>query len=89
MGKTHHETMISRHRQVREARRSTSQTRSEDFGVGVTTAWDCHQQMVGFFAEVLGCPDDELPALVAGKVCLVDRMLCRRRGRCTPGAFAR
>lgn len=56
-------------------RNATYQDLSEDFGVGRSTAWNYHQEMVGFLADALGCADDELPTLVAGRVCLVDGTL--------------
>jgi hypothetical protein len=48
---------------------------SEDFNIGCTTAWDYHQPMVAFLADVLGCPDADLSGLVAGKICVVDGAL--------------
>lgn len=57
-------------------RNATYQDLHEDFGIGLATAWDYHQKMVCFLAEVLGCPDEDgLAALVAGRVCLIDGAL--------------
>ncbi len=57
-------------------RNATYQDLHEDFGVGKTTAWDYHQQMVAFLADVLGAADHaELSVLVAGRVCLIDATL--------------
>ncbi len=56
-------------------RNSTYGELGEDVGVVASTAWEYVQLMTGFLAEVLGCGLEELPALVAGKVCLVDNTL--------------
>lgn len=57
-------------------RNATYQDLHEDFGVGKTTAWDYHQTMVAFLAEVLGAADQaDLSALVAGRVGLIDGTL--------------
>ncbi|MEX5712531.1 transposase family protein, partial [Parafrankia sp. FMc6] len=57
-------------------RNATYNDLSEDFGVSVATAWDYHQKMVAFLAEVLGCADEAgLSLLVEGTVCLVDGTL--------------
>jgi hypothetical protein len=57
-------------------RNATYNDLSEDFGIGVTTAWSYHQKMVAFLADVLGCSDEQtLSMLVAGTVCLVDGSL--------------
>src|SRR5260370_27127937 len=56
-------------------RNSTYNDLHEDFGIGCTTAWDYHPQMVGFLAETLGCTDDDLPDLLASKICLIDGTL--------------
>lgn len=57
-------------------RNATYQDLHEDFGVGKTTAWDYHQQMVAFLADVLGVGDEaSLASLVEGRVCLVDGTL--------------
>ena len=57
-------------------RNATYQDLHEDFGIGKTTAWDYHQKIVNFLAEVLGAEgEDSLSALVAGRVCLVDGTL--------------
>jgi DDE superfamily endonuclease/Helix-turn-helix of DDE superfamily endonuclease len=46
-----------------------------DFGVSASTAWEYAQVLVGFLADLLGCPPDGLAGLVAGKVCLIDGSL--------------
>lgn len=57
-------------------RNATYQDLHEDVGIGRTTAWDYHQLMVAFLAEVLGAGDeDSLSALVTGRVCLIDGTL--------------
>jgi hypothetical protein len=57
-------------------RNATYNDLSEDFGIGVTTAWNYHQKMVAFLADVLGCDDEaSLSMLVEGTVCLVDGTL--------------
>lgn len=57
-------------------RNATYQDLHEDFGVGKTTAWAYHQQMVAFLADVLDAGDHaELSVLVAGRVCLIDGTL--------------
>jgi len=61
-------------------RNATYQDLHEDFGIGRTTAWDYHQEMVGFLAREFGYPDDDdreelLAMLLEGKVCLVDGTL--------------
>jgi hypothetical protein len=57
-------------------RNATYNDLAEDFGIGVTTAWNYYQRMVAFLADTLGCGDEEsLSALVEGTVCLVDGTL--------------
>jgi DDE superfamily endonuclease/Helix-turn-helix of DDE superfamily endonuclease len=57
-------------------RNATYNDLAEDFGIGVTTAWNYHQTMVAFLADVLGCTDEDgLSLLVEGTVCLVDGTL--------------
>jgi len=56
-------------------RNATYQDLHEDFAIANSTAWEYHQLMVAFLAEVLGTPDEELPALLEGKICLVDGTL--------------
>jgi hypothetical protein len=56
-------------------RNATYQDLHEDFGVANSTAWDYHQQMVAFLADTLGTSDEDLPALLDGKICLVDGTL--------------
>lgn len=57
-------------------RNATYNDLSEDFGISVATAWEYHQEMVAFLADVLGCPDKEgLSLLVEGTICLVDGTL--------------
>jgi hypothetical protein len=56
-------------------RNATYNDLSEDFGLADSTAWDYHQLLVAFLADVLGCPDEDLPELVKGKVCLIDGSL--------------
>lgn len=57
-------------------RNATYQDLHEDFGIGTTTAWDYHQQMVVVLADVLGAADEAgLSRLVEGKVCLIDGTL--------------
>jgi len=57
-------------------RNATYNDLSEDFGIGVTTAWNYHQKMVAFLVNVLECGDEKgLSVLVEGTVCLVDGSL--------------
>jgi DDE superfamily endonuclease len=56
-------------------RNATYNDLHEDFAIGTTTAWDYHQVMVAFVAEVLGTTDDELPALLSGRIFLIDGTL--------------
>lgn len=57
-------------------RNATYQDLHEDFDIGKTTAWDYHQDMVAFLAEVLGTDaQGSLALLLEGKVCLVDGTL--------------
>ena len=61
---------------VRLRRNNTYEELGEDFGVTRQTAWNNIQVIVGFLADVLGCDTQEdLPALLAGKICLVDGSL--------------
>lgn len=61
---------------VRLRRNNTYQELGEDFGVTRQTAWNNVEVIVGFLADVLGCDTQEdLPALLAGKICLVDGSL--------------
>lgn len=56
-------------------RNATYNDLSEDFGVGATTAWDYHQSIVAFLADVLATTDADLPALLTGRVFLIDGTL--------------
>jgi hypothetical protein len=63
-------------------RNATYQDLHEDFDIGLTTAWDYHQDMVDFLARTFGYPDEDekereelLALLLEGKVCLVDGTL--------------
>ena len=57
-------------------RTATYQDLHADVGIGKTTAWDYHQKIVNFLAEVLDAEgEDSLSALVAGRVCLVEGTL--------------
>ena len=56
-------------------RNATYHDLHEDFAVATTTAWDYHQQMVAFLADVLGTPGVELPALLTGRIFLIDGTL--------------
>lgn len=61
---------------VRLRRNNTYQDLGEDFGVTHQTAWNNVQPIVAFLADVLDCDEQEdLSALVEGKVCLVDGSL--------------
>lgn len=56
-------------------RNATYNDLHEDFGVAASTAWTHHQTIVAFLAATLGTTDDELPALLTGKIVLVDGTL--------------
>lgn len=56
-------------------RNATYNDLHEDFAIGLTTAWEYHQQMVAFLADALGTTDEDLPALLEGKICLIDGTL--------------
>ena len=56
-------------------RNATYNDLHEDFAVGVTTAWDYHQEMVGFLADVLASTEEELPTLLTGRIFLIDGTL--------------
>lgn len=75
-------------------RNATYNDLREDFAIGTTTAWDYHQVMVGFLAEVLGSTDDELPGLLSGRIFLIDGTLVptfnwRHRGDLLSGKHRR
>jgi DDE superfamily endonuclease len=56
-------------------RNATYQDLHEDYGIANSTAWGYHQQMVTFLADALGTSHEDLPALLDGKICLVDGTL--------------
>jgi hypothetical protein len=56
-------------------RNATYNDLSEDFGVGATTAWDYHQSIVAFLADALATTDADLPALLTGRIFLIDGTL--------------
>lgn len=56
-------------------RNATYNDLGEDFDLADSTAWEYHQLIVVFLAEVFGVTDDELPELLSGKVCLIDGSL--------------
>jgi DDE superfamily endonuclease len=56
-------------------RNATYNDLHEDFAIGTTTAWEYHQRMVAFLAEVLGSTDADLPALLTGRIFLIDGTL--------------
>jgi hypothetical protein len=56
-------------------RNATYNDLHEDFAIGTTTAWDYHQTMVAFLADALATPDDDLPALLTGRIFLIDGTL--------------
>jgi DDE superfamily endonuclease/Helix-turn-helix of DDE superfamily endonuclease len=60
---------------MRLRRNATYQDLQEDFGIAASTAWEYHQQMAAFLADVLGTDDADLPTLLAGRVFLVDGTL--------------
>lgn len=61
---------------IRLRRNLTYGELGEDFNVTPQTAWNTVQVIVGFLADVLGCDTQEdLPALLEGKICLVDGSL--------------
>src|SRR5512144_1723353 len=61
---------------VRRRRNNTYQDLGADCGVTRQTAWNNVQPVVAFRADVLGCDEQEdLPALVEGKVCRLDGAL--------------
>src|SRR5512135_3844647 len=61
---------------VRLRRNHTYQELGADFGVTGQTAWNNVQPIVVFLADVLDCDEQEdLSALVEGKICLVDGSL--------------
>ncbi|MGH8827834.1 MAG: transposase family protein [Jiangellaceae bacterium] len=47
----------------------------EDFAIGTTTAWDYHQVMVAFLADALATTGEDLPALLTGRIFLIDGTL--------------
>jgi DDE superfamily endonuclease len=56
-------------------RNATYNDLHEDFAIGTTTAWDYHQVMVAFLAEALATTDADLPALLSGRIVLIDGTL--------------
>jgi len=56
-------------------RNATYNDLHEDFAIGTTTAWDYHQVMVAFLAEALSTTDADLPALLTGRIFLIDGTL--------------
>jgi len=56
-------------------RNATYNDLHEDFGIAASTAWDYHQLIVAFLADTLGTTDEDLSALLSGKICLVDGTL--------------
>ena len=56
-------------------RNATYQDLHEDFAIAHSTAWGYHQTMVAFLADALGTDDEGLPALLDGKICLIDGTL--------------
>ena len=67
---------------VRLRRNHTYQELGADFGVTGQTAWNNVQPIVVFLADVLACDTQEdLSALVEGKICLVDGSLVAGRHR--------
>ena len=56
-------------------RNATYNDLHEDFAIGTTTAWEYHQQMVAFLADALGTADEDLPALLTGRIFLIDGTL--------------
>jgi DDE superfamily endonuclease len=56
-------------------RNATYNDLHEDFAIGTTTAWDYHQVMVAFLADALATTDDDLPALLSGRIFLIDGTL--------------
>jgi DDE superfamily endonuclease/Helix-turn-helix of DDE superfamily endonuclease len=56
-------------------RNATYHDLHEDFAVAESTAWDYHQKLVAFLADVLGTTDEELPALLTGRIFLIDGTL--------------
>lgn len=56
-------------------RNATYEDLQEDFGIAASTAWQYHQLVVQFLADALGTTDEDLPALLAGRVFLVDGTL--------------
>ncbi len=61
---------------VQLRRNNTYEELGKDFGVTRQTTWNNIQMIVGFLADVLSCDTQEdLPALLAGKIYLVDGSL--------------
>lgn len=56
-------------------RNATYNDLHEDFAVAASTAWSHHHRIVAFLAQTLGTTDEELPALLTGKIVLVDGTL--------------
>jgi hypothetical protein len=56
-------------------RNATYHDLHEDFAIGTTTAWDYHQLIVAFLADALSTTDDDLPALLTGRIFLIDGTL--------------
>jgi Helix-turn-helix of DDE superfamily endonuclease len=60
-------------------RNATYNDLHEDFAVAESTAWDYHQRLVAFLADVLGTTDEELPALLTGRIFLITPQARRQR----------
>lgn len=56
-------------------RNATYNDLHEDFVISASTAWEYHQKIVAFLADILGTTDEELPSLLAGRIVLVDGTL--------------
>jgi len=56
-------------------RNATYNDLHEDFAVAASTAWNYHQELVAFLADVLGTTDQALPALLTGRIFLIDGTL--------------
>jgi hypothetical protein len=56
-------------------RNATYNDLHEDFAIAESTAWEYHQTMVAFLADALGTSSEDLPALLTGRIFLIDGTL--------------
>lgn len=56
-------------------RNATYNDLHEDFAIAESTAWEYHRTMVTFLADALGTSNEDLPALLTGRIFLIDGTL--------------